>query len=376
MPIERLRSRLSRHRAPLILAILVILAYSAVGTLIANAGQNRPVEKPFSFVIIGCNRVLKGDKSPDNPSTANLAQLQRSFTEIAALQPQPDFVFFTGDLVLGLTTDLKDLRKQLESWIDVYRNSALGNSPSIRLVALPGNHESLIGDKGSQTSNPGAEEVWLSVMTPFIVGNNGPAAGGPDNLATDQSRLSYSFDFRGTHFVLLNTDPFGGVGTVPLFWLADDLEDENHFNHPNHIFVLGHKQAFTPSFASSEQALDSNPIQRNAFWDALNANGVGYYMVAHAHVWDHLRPVSPDNPQANHTVEIVAGNGGTKLDAKWAESGRAPYFGFTRVQVLKYGRVIVTSYGRDFPADDYLAPSPPSLFPTTIRAVLIFLRGQ
>ncbi|MGH7923309.1 MAG: metallophosphoesterase family protein [Candidatus Binatus sp.] len=358
------------------LAILAILSYPVSGAGLARAGASENREKPFSFVIIGCDRVLKGDKSPDNPSTANLAQLQRTFTEIAALQPPPNFVFFTGDLVLGLTADLTELRTQLESWVDVYRNSDLGRSPTIRLIALPGNHESLVGDKGSQVSNPGAEEVWLSVMRPFIAGDNGPPAGGPDHLATDQSRLSYSFDYRRTHFVILNTDPFGAIATVPLFWLADDLDNANRNSPPKHIFVLGHKQAFTPSFASSEQALEANPDLRNAFWDELNANGVGYYMVAHAHVWDFIRPVSPDDPQANHTVEIVAGNGGTKLDAKWAESGADPYFGFTRVQVMRHGRVIVTSYGRDFPADNYLAPSPPELFPTTIRRLLEFRRGQ
>ncbi|HZC45250.1 MAG TPA: hypothetical protein VE243_02175, partial [Candidatus Acidoferrum sp.] len=231
-------TRACLKRIASIFAILAILS-CPLSLAIADDGAN--TEKPVSFVIIGCNRVLKGDKSPDNPSTANLPQLERSFTEIAALQPPPNFVFFTGDLVLGLTSDLKELRNQLESWISVYRNSDLGRSPSIRLVALPGNHESLVGEKGSQASNPGAEEVWLSVMERFIAGNNGPLAGGPDNLATDQSRLTYSFDYRHTHFVILNTDPFGAIGTVPLFWLAGDLANAKQNGSPKHIFVLGHK---------------------------------------------------------------------------------------------------------------------------------------
>ena len=42
-----------------------------------------------SFVFMGCNRILWSDESPENPSTANLAQLERSFTEIAALKPRP-----------------------------------------------------------------------------------------------------------------------------------------------------------------------------------------------------------------------------------------------------------------------------------------------
>src|SRR5258708_15081185 len=177
----------------------------------------------YSFVFMGCNRVLKGDKSPDDPSTANLAQLERSFTEIAALRPRPRFVVFTGDLVLGLTTDLHELHHQLRSWIDVYRNSDLGRDRKIRLIAMPGNHESLLSEKSSQQSNPGAEAVWLSAMQAYIAGNNGPMAGGPDNLQTDQSQLTYSFDFHDSHFVILNTDPFGAVATVPVNLLHQDL---------------------------------------------------------------------------------------------------------------------------------------------------------
>jgi hypothetical protein len=329
----------------------------------------------YSFVFMGCNRVLKGDKSADDPSTANLAQLERSFTEIAALQPRPKFVVFTGDLVLGLTPDLNELHHQLESWIDVYRNSDLGRDRKIRLIAMPGNHESLFGEKGSQVSNPGAEAVWLSVMQAFIAGNNGPPAGGPDHLQTDQSELTYSFDFRDSHFVLINTDPFGAVATVPLNWLHEDLVAAAADPHLKHTFVMGHKQAFSPVDSNSEQALDSNPDNRNQFWDELNTNGVGYYLVAHDHLWHFSEPVSPIS-MLQHTVQIIAGNGGSKEDPKWEAAGKPFYYGFTLVQVLKNGKVVMKSYGRNFDQTNYLAPSPPALFPTTIREILNFQPGQ
>jgi hypothetical protein len=369
--IEQHRRAWRYHAAVSMLAIVLFIASSGDG----RAEPLSAHEIAYSFVFMGCNRVLKGDKSPDNPSTANLPQLERSFTEIAALRPRPDFVVFTGDLVLGLTADLNEFRNQLDSWIDVYRNSDLGQDAKIRLIAMPGNHESLIGDKGSQTSNPGAEAVWLTEMQPFIAGNNGPGAGGPDNLQTDQSQLTYSFNFHHSHFVLLNTDPFGAVATVPINWIHQDLMDAASDRHLKHVFVMGHKPAFTPPFASSEQSLDTNPDLRNLFWDELNSAGVGYYLVAHAHVWDFSTPVSPTS-SARHTVQIIAGNAGTKLDDGWALSGADPYFGFTLVQVLKNGKVVVKSYGRDFDPTNYLAPSPPDQFPTTIRLMLKFPRNQ
>ncbi len=363
------------------LAIVVVVIGSFASFASAQSWNDDDAEPhnkqkiKYSFVFMGCNRVFKGDKTPENPSTANLAQLERSFTEIAELKPRPDFVVFTGDMVLGLTPDLNELRHELESWVDVYRNSELGNDRKIRLIALPGNHESLMGAKGSQTSNPGAEAVWLSVMQPFIAGNNGPPAGGADNLQTDQSQFTYSFDFRDSHFVILNTDPYGAVATVPLNWLHQDLASAAGDPHLKHTFVLGHKQAFSPADANSEQALDSNPDLRNQFWDELNNAGVGYYLVAHAHLWDFSVPVSPVS-MLQHTVQIIAGNGGSKEDALWELAGKPFYYGFTLVDVLKNGKVVVSSYGRDFDLSNYLAPSPPSLFPTTIRRTLDFPPGQ
>src|SRR5882757_8258887 len=123
------------------LAILAIVFIAHVASADELAAESRDSHKvAYSFVFMGCNRVLKGDKSADNPSTANLPQLLRSFTEIAALKPRPDFVVFTGDMVLGLTANLSELHRQLESWIDVYRNSDLGRNTKIRLIAMPGNH--------------------------------------------------------------------------------------------------------------------------------------------------------------------------------------------------------------------------------------------
>jgi hypothetical protein len=276
-------------------------------------------------------------------------------------------VFFTGDMVMGLNLDLNVLRNQLESWLDVYRSTRLGEDSEIRLVALPGNHESLYGKKGSQASNPGAEEVWLSAMHSYIAGSNGPGIGGPDNLLSDQSELTYSFNYKRSHFVVVNTDPFGGVATVPVHWIGDDLAAAHRRHRIKHIFVVAHKPAFPPSFSDAEQSLDSNPDNRNAFWDEMNASGVDAYLTAHCHVWDISQPVSPDDLTANHVYQVVAGNGGTPLNVGWSQVEPSPYFGFTLVQIDANDHVTVTSYGRDYDHSNYLAPSPPDLYPTTVR---------
>ena len=356
-----------RLRAGAILGICIaILPLAGCG---GGSSSANPSPVSFSFVYIGCNRIQSADVSPDNPATANLPQLERDFSEIPNLTPTPDMVFFVGDLVLGLTADLATLQAELQAWIQVYVASPLGQTPSIRLIAIPGNHESLIGSKGNQVSNPGAEQVWLSTMAPYIAGDNGPPAGGPDDLETDQSRLTYSFDFKNTHFDVINTDPFGAVATVPVHWLEGDLHAATDTPGIKHIFALGHKPAFVPEIAlSGEQSLNINPENRDAFWDELNLARVDAYLPAHVHMWNFARPRTVDMPHLKHVYQVIAGNGGSKVDAGWPASGETVYYGYTQVIVHENQSVDIISYGRDFDPTNYLAPSPSDQFPTTVRA--------
>ena len=82
-------------------------------------------------------------------------------------------------------------------------------------------------------------------MAQYITrGGNGPAAGGADALQTDQSKLSYSFDFKDAHFVTLNTDPVGKDWHVPTAWLGDGPRGraregrEAHLRHRTQAGVL------------------------------------------------------------------------------------------------------------------------------------------
>jgi hypothetical protein len=344
------------------------LGIAALASLLLSACGDSNDGVAHSFAALGCNRVDPPIPAND-PSTANLPQLQRTLAEIAAMQPPPDLVFFTGDLVLGLTPDLDTLRSQLEAWVQLYRASPVGQNPAIRLVALPGNHESLEfqPDGKPEVSNPGAEAVWLDVMAPFIAGDNGPTAGGPDHLESDQSRLTYSFNFRDTHFVVLNTDPFGAVATVPVHWIADDLAAARQDRSIRRIFALGHKPAFTPPDATPDASLDSNPDVRNVFWDALTGASATAYVTAHAHLYNRSQPATPTQPSVTTTWQVVAGNAGSPVDAMWEESGAVPYYGYTVVTITTDGRALLTGYGRNFDLSDYVAPSPEQQYPTTVR---------
>ena len=178
----------------------------------------------------------------------------------------------------------------------------------MELVTIPGNHET---DNLSKIAYSPGERTWVRDMAAYITrGGNGPGAAGADSLATDQSKLSYSFDFKDAHFVTLNTDPVGKDWHVPDHWVATDLAAARS-RGVKHIFVIGHQPT-------------------------------------------------------GKTWIVIAGNGGTPIDAT-ADPTIVPtgtYFGFTLVTVTNSGRVFSKSYGRDVPAAGY-ATAPTT--PTTLR---------
>ncbi len=323
----------------------------------------------FSFVVVGCNRVDPALVSPtmapdDFPSTANVAQLNRTFAEVAAMNPLPDYFFMAGDLVMGYTNDNAALRTQLNAWVELYKASPLYGT-SVKLVAIPGNHET---QNASKVTTLAGEQAWLEIMAPYIIGANGAPAGGADGLATDQSKLSYSFDWKGTHFLLLDTDPQARDWTVPTQWVAGDVAAA-HAAGAKHIVAISHKPAYGWSGAPTDSLLGKGNLPtafylglRDQLWSALESNQAEALFSAHNHLWSKAQPT-------NHTWQIIAGNGGSALEGTVASgaAGIPAYYGFTVVNVSAAGPITVKSMGRDIPAAGYWAAAPAATYPTTVR---------
>ena len=340
-------------RRLLVLPLAALLALSACHP--EPAAQPQPAPAPatvrdtlaYSFAVLGCNRIDKSDLNlAANPSTANVPQLTRTYADLAALKPVPDYLFFMGDLVLGYSPDTAVIGRELRTWVALYRAAPFSRT-GIRMVAMPGNHEVMSGK--NQPSYLGAEQVWRAALRPYLAGNNGPPAGGPDRLATDQSQLSHSFDCKQSHFVVLNTDPVGAEATAPLDWLGRDLAAARA-RGSKHLFTLGHKPALP---APGGDGLRNG----GSVWDVLDANHAEAMLAAHNHLYYRIQ-VPP-----RHPWQLIAGNGGSVLDAS-AYPNKA-FFGFTLVKVFTNGKVMAYSYGRDLPASGYLGPTASSA--TTVR---------
>jgi hypothetical protein len=325
-------------------ALALVTAVTAVGTILAcskdsTAPELDPNGVAYSFVTLGCNRVAAAD-TLGNASTANVAQLQQTFTDVAQLNPRPKFLFFTGDEVLGYTNDSTNLSRELKAWGQLWETSA-AKASGIELVAVPGNHET---ENTAKVAQPFLERSWLRDMAPYITrGGNGPATG-VDGYTTDQSRMTYSFDFQDAHFVTISTDGTSKDWHVPTTWVASDLAAAHARTTTKHIFVFAHKPAYAyPGVPTDGLAFDA--ASRDLFWSSMVNNNVEALFSAHNHVFWRGQPTGK-------TWQVIAGNGGTALDATvdMSIAGTGNYFGFTLVQVLNSGRVILKSYGRPIPS--------------------------
>lgn len=346
----------------------------------AEAGIN-PDSVDFSFVFMGCNRVGNFADSVTNQTTANVFQLKRTFNEVCSMPIKPKFFFFLGDLVLGLTQGKNaqgqdTLAQELTAWVQQFQADTFSNMPNsgIRMIAVPGNHEMLYkvhnpkeseSEKISANDKKGkkkkfkeelpwasAPAVWRSVMQPFSIQ-------APDDYGLSycsQDSLTYSFNYKNTHFVILNTDMYvpanpDSVGVVPAPWIASDVTAARTANS-KHIFVMGHKPAYIiydtaltrAKAAKKDDIIDTNST--NIMWPALVNNQVEGMLSAHRHEFLVTQPVQ------GQTTQLVAGNGGSLYESHLPTNNQ--FFGYTKIYVMKNGQVLARSFGR-------LTPGPKNL---------------
>jgi hypothetical protein len=84
----------------------------------------------------------------------------------------------------------------------------------------------------AEIPNPATGPVWVRWLSAngfdrFAGNGPTPASPNPDQIADDQSKLTYSFTVGDVHFVLLNTDTLtttGNIGWIAYNWIEKDIE--------------------------------------------------------------------------------------------------------------------------------------------------------
>jgi calcineurin-like phosphoesterase family protein len=155
----------------------------------------------FFFVQLSDTHI--GFQGPPNPDP--LGTLPKAIAAVNALDPQPDFIVFTGDLS-HTTDDPKERRRRLAQFKEMA--GALRNR-NVRF--MPGEHDASL-DKG---------EAFQELF----------------------GETHYTFDHKGVHFIALDnvSDAAARIGEEQLAWLKSDLEKQLR---DARIVVLTHRPLF------------------------------------------------------------------------------------------------------------------------------------
>lgn len=223
--------------------IVAQVASPFVGSKTAPATEQTTSENSFSFAIIGdTQRFTAGNPNGNFQKAARLV-----------VKKNPDLVLAVGDIV-STGESYSEYSQKFSNWKKIM-------SPLLsKTYAAMGNHDN-VEEKG--------EKAWQNAF-------NFPT-NGPDGY----SETAYSFDFKNSHFVFLNSDHEKEhlVNGDQRAWLEQDLAH----NKKENVFVIFHEPAYPVSDKGGE-GLDTDPGERNALWEILERRKVMAVFNGHEHI--------------------------------------------------------------------------------------------
>lgn len=151
----------------------------------AAAGDNTAASAVDDFYFVQLSDVHWGYSGPANPDALNT--LKRTIATVNALDVQPDFIIFTGDLT-HTTDDPKERRKRMGEFKEIAAGLKVKN---VRFI--PGEHDASLDNGAAYKENFGLTH--------------------------------YAFDHKGVHFVVVDnvSDAGAKIGDAQLDWLKGDL---------------------------------------------------------------------------------------------------------------------------------------------------------
>ena len=169
--------------------------------LARGADPYAAAQDDFFFVQLSDTHI--GFQGPPNPDA--LGTLPKAIAAVNALDTQPDFIVFTGDLT-HTTDDPKERRRRLAQFKDM-----IGALKNRNLRFMPGEHDASL-DRG---------EAFREFF----------------------GDTHYAFDHKGVHFIALDnvSDPRALIGDEQLAWMKQDLDQQKK---DARIVVLTHRPLF------------------------------------------------------------------------------------------------------------------------------------
>ncbi|MCY4009136.1 MAG: metallophosphoesterase [Anaerolineaceae bacterium] len=207
--------------------------------------------------------VMYGDSCSGVPGALHEGTFRQVNAVIRALEHAPQFICFTGDEIMGLTSDAEVLRRQWDHFFQREMNWLDRNV--IPLYHTTGNHT--VYDSAS-------EDIFREVMAHL-----------PQNGPVDQRSLSYFVRRGDLLMIFVNTlwSHTGGEGTVETEWLESTL---THHADAEHKLVFGHHPVWVVNGYAGDYQRNIEFHTGRRFWDILVQQGVLAYVCSHILAYD------------------------------------------------------------------------------------------
>lgn len=207
--------------------------------------------------------VIYGDACAGEPGGRHEASFARVNAVVRRFSPEPEFIVFPGDEIIGLTRDEAALRAQWRHWFDV--EMAWLDRARIPLFHTTANHT---------TYDAMSERVFAEVMAHL-----------PRNGPPGQEGLSYWVRRGDLLMVFVHTlwSGLGGEGHVEADWLDATLAAHADARHK---LVIGHHPVHPVNGFEGPFQREIGPPHAEAFWAILVRHGVLAYLCSHILAFD------------------------------------------------------------------------------------------
>lgn len=206
--------------------------------------------------------LLYGDSCSGVPGALHEKTFASVNAVVQRLRPQPEFILFPGDEIIGLTPDADALRAQWRYWLET--EMAWLDRAAIPMWHTTGNHT---------TYDLMSEMVFRAVLDL------------PDNGPSGQTGLSYFVRRGDLLMVFVNTlwSGLGGEGHVEIEWLEATLKGHGDARHK---LVIGHHPVFPVNGFSGAYQREIGHEYARPFWNILVNENVLAYVCSHILAFD------------------------------------------------------------------------------------------
>jgi hypothetical protein len=206
--------------------------------------------------------LLYGDSCSGVPGALHETTFASVNAVVRRLHPQPEFILFPGDEIVGLTPDVEALRAQWRYWLET--EMAWLDRRTTPIWHTTGNHTAY---------DAMSEAVFCEVLKL------------PDNGPPGQGGLSYFVRRDDLLMVFVHTlwSGLGGEGHVETEWLETTLKEHKDARHK---LVLGHHPVFPVNGFSGAYQRELGHEYTKPLWDILVDGGVLAYLCSHILAFD------------------------------------------------------------------------------------------